>query len=63
MALCWLVEQDGVAAITRTSNAAHCRDGLDIFDFELDAGDKDAISALDDGTRMVDPGWAPTWDD
>ena len=63
MALRWLIEQDGVAAITRTSSAAHCRDGLDIFDFELDAEDRDAISALDDDTRVSDPGWAPAWDD
>lgn len=63
VALRWLIEQDGVAAITRTSSAAHCRDGLDIFDFELDAEDRDAISALDDDTRVIDPGWAPAWDD
>ena len=22
-----------------------------------------AISALDDGTRVIDPGWAPDWDE
>ncbi len=61
VALRWLIEQDGVAAITRTSNGDHCRDGLDIFDFALDADDKAQISALDDGTRVIDPGWAPAW--
>lgn len=62
VALRWLIEQDGVAAITRTSSPDHCRDGLDIFDFGIDADDRAAISALDDGTRVVDPGWAPNWD-
>ena len=62
VALRWLVQQDGVAAITRTSRPEHCRDGLDIFDFRLDDADLDAIAALDDGLRVVDPGWSPEWD-
>ncbi len=37
-------------------------DGFDIFEFELGDDDKAAIAALDDGTRVIDPGWAPAWD-
>lgn len=62
VALRWLVEQDGVALITKSASEAHCREGIDVFDFELSAEDRAAIAARDDSTRVLDPGWAPEWD-
>jgi len=62
VALRWLADQDGVAFITRTGNEAHCREGMAIFDFDLSDDDRAAIAALDDGTRVIDPGWRPRWD-
>lgn len=33
--LCWLIQQDGVIAIPKSSTARHIRENLDVFDFEL----------------------------
>lgn len=63
VALRWLAEQDGVALITRSGSEKHCRESLEIFDFELSEQDRAAIAALDDGTRVINPGWAPAWDE
>ena len=59
----WLVEQPGVIAIPRTSNPDHCRQNLEIFDFELTADQRRTVAGLarPDG-RQVDPeGLAPDW--
>lgn len=42
----WL-NQRGIVAIPRSSNKAHMIENLDIFDFELDASDMEAIAKLD----------------
>ena len=62
VALRWLVEQDGVALITKSASEAHCREGIDVFDFELSPEDRAAIARHDDSTRVLDPSWAPEWD-
>jgi 2,5-diketo-D-gluconate reductase B len=62
VALRWLVEQDGVALITKSASEAHCREGIEVFDFELSAEDRAAIARRDDSSRVLDPGWAPEWD-
>jgi 2,5-diketo-D-gluconate reductase B len=60
----WLLQQDGVAAIPRSSREAHAKANLEIFDFELSDGEMGEISALAHaGGRQVDfPGYAPRWD-
>lgn len=58
----WLLQQDRVAAIPRSSRPAHIRTNLRIFDFELDASAVEVLSGL--GTRdgrIIDPEWAPAW--
>jgi diketogulonate reductase-like aldo/keto reductase len=58
----WLVQQDRVAAIPRSSRPGHIRANLRVFDFELDASAMDVLSGL--GTRdgrIIDPEWAPAW--
>ena len=62
VALRWLLEQPGVAAIPKTGSAAHAKENLAIFDFRLDAEDHRALDALPGGTRVVNPAWAPQWD-
>jgi 2,5-diketo-D-gluconate reductase B len=64
VALRWLIQQDSVGAIPRSSREAHAEANLDIFDFALTAAEMAEIFALarPDG-RLVNPaGLAPNWD-
>jgi diketogulonate reductase-like aldo/keto reductase len=64
VALRWLIQQDGVGAIPRSSREAHAMANLEIFDFALSTAEMAEIFALarPDG-RLVDPaGFAPNWD-
>lgn len=60
----WLVQQDGVVALSRTTNPERLRENAAIFDFELSSDEMAAIFALGmPGSRIVDPpGLAPVWD-
>ena len=60
----WLVQQDGVVALSRTLHEERAAQNLEIFDFSLDGEDMAAIHALaEPGSRIVDPaGLAPLWD-
>ncbi|HEX6840215.1 MAG TPA: aldo/keto reductase [Stellaceae bacterium] len=63
VALRWLLDQDGVAAIPKASSRAHLAANLAVFDFTLSAAERAQIDALREGYRVVDPaGWAPDWD-
>ena len=63
VALRWLLDQEGVAAIPKAASRGHIAANLDIFDFALDAEERTAIDALGGSRRLVDPGgWAPRWD-
>lgn len=60
----WLIQQDGVIALSKTVGEARAAENLAIFDFELSAEETAAIHALavPDG-RIVSPkGLAPVWD-
>lgn len=57
----WLIQQDNVAAIPRTSSAEHRAANFDIFDFALSDDEMDRISNLARGKRLVDPAFAPAW--
>lgn len=58
----WLLSQDGVAAIPRSTSRDHLAANLDVFDFELEAAEIDRISSLARGGRLVDMPGAPDWD-
>ena len=62
VALRWLVQQDNVIAVPRSSNPDHVAANFEIFDFELSAAEMQAIFDLHtpDG-RMIDPSFAPDW--
>lgn len=62
VALRWLVRQEGVVAIPKSSGRDHLRQNLDVFDFELDADDLAAIDSLPGDERRIDPPWSPDWD-
>lgn len=63
VALRWLIEQDGVAAIPKASRREHAAANIDIFDFKLSAEDRAAIDALAEGDRLVEWwGYSPDWD-
>jgi 2,5-diketo-D-gluconate reductase B len=64
VALRWLMQQNIVAAIPRSSNAARIAQNIDVFDFELTDDDMRRIGALArPNGRIADPaGRAPKWD-
>ncbi|SIT87997.1 aldo/keto reductase [Pontibacter indicus] len=63
VSLRWLVQQEAVLAIPRTSKAERLQDNLNIFDFELSAEDVSRIDQLKkDHLRVVNPAFAPDWD-
>lgn len=60
----WIVQQDGLIALSKTATPSRVAENLDIFGFELSAEDMAAIHGLarPDG-RIVNPaGLAPKWD-
>jgi len=63
VALRWLIEQENVLAIPRSSNPSHIESNFEIFDFELDADDKAVIEKLPKDRRQIDPSFAPEWDE
>ena len=62
VALKWLLDQDGVAAIPKASRAESQQANLDAFDLRLDDEDRRAIAALPKNSRFVNPPFAPHWD-
>jgi diketogulonate reductase-like aldo/keto reductase len=60
----WLLQQDGVTAIPRSSREAHARANFAIFDFALSEAEMAEIAALArPGGRKINPaGMAPRWD-
>ena len=59
----WHVQQEGVAAIPRSSNEDRIAENLDIFDFALSDAEMAAISALGSAnSRICDFGFSPRWD-
>ncbi|KWV51733.1 2,5-diketo-D-gluconic acid reductase [Bradyrhizobium macuxiense] len=62
VALKWLLDQDGVAAIPKASRPESQKANLDALKVKLDDEDRKAIAALPKDTRCVNPGFAPAWD-
>jgi 2,5-diketo-D-gluconate reductase B len=60
----WLVQQDGVVALSRTTNPNRLAENLAVFDFELGGDEMAAIHSLaEPNGRIVSPsGLAPDWD-
>jgi 2,5-diketo-D-gluconate reductase B len=62
VALKWLIDQDGVAAIPKAKGIESQKANLDALNLRLDDDDRKAIAALPHNQRFVNPGFAPTWD-
>jgi 2,5-diketo-D-gluconate reductase B len=62
VALKWLVDQDGVAAIPKAARRESQVANLEAMKLELDDADRAAIAQLPKTQRMVNPGFAPVWD-
>jgi 2,5-diketo-D-gluconate reductase B len=62
VALKWLLDQDGVAAIPKASRTESQKANLDALKLVLDDADRKAIAALPKNRRCVNPGFAPAWD-
>ena len=62
VALKWLLDQEGVAAIPKASRRESQQGNLDALKVTLDDADRAAIARLPKGERFVQPGFAPAWD-
>ncbi len=62
VALQWLLEQPGVAAIPKASQAKNQKANFDAQRLVLTDADRAAIAALPKNQRIVNPGMAPAWD-
>ena len=62
VALRWLIQQDKVGAIPRSSKPENMRANIDVFDFELTLQEMAAVHGLASGYRISDFDWAPQWD-
>ena len=62
VALKWLLDQDGVAAIPKASRSESQQANLAALGVKLDDADRKAIAALPKDKRCVNPGFAPAWD-
>jgi len=62
VALKWLLDQDGVAAIPKASRRESQQANLDALKIALDDVDRKKIAALPKDRRCVTPGFAPAWD-
>jgi len=62
VALKWLLDQDGVAAIPKAARRESQLANLAALQLSLDDADRVAIAGLPKAERFVNPGWAPAWD-
>ncbi len=62
ISLRWLIEQENVIAIPKSSSREHLEENLNIYDFQLSDEHFEQIDALDKSMRMVNPTFAPDWD-
>ena len=62
IALRWLIQQDGVSAIPKSSNREHIAANFAIFDFALSDAEMAEINKQRGATRVVNPAFAPRWD-
>lgn len=62
IALRWLIEQEQVVVIPKSSSLEHLESNLDVYDFVLEDEDFYAIDELPKDNRLVTPDFAPDWD-
>ena len=62
VALKWLLDQPGVAAIPKAASKANQQSNLDSLKVQLDDEDRALIASLPKDQRLVSPDFAPKWD-
>jgi 2,5-diketo-D-gluconate reductase B len=62
VAISWLLGQDNVATIPKSSRRETQRENLGALELRLDEQDRAAIDQLPKNHRCVNPGFASTWD-
>jgi 2,5-diketo-D-gluconate reductase B len=62
VALAWLIGQQGVSAVPKTSSPERRRENLGALDLQLSADERAAIDALPKDRRHVETQWSPDWD-
>lgn len=63
VALRWLVEQDDVVAIPKSSQLIRIKQNFDVFNFHLSEEEIRQIESLRDrNLRLINPEFAPVWD-
>ena len=63
VALRWLVDQDRVATIPKATSPERIEENLGALDLRLDDAERRRIDALERGERLIDPTFAPDWED
>jgi len=60
----WVLQQDGLVALSKTASETRAAENFAVFDFELTAEEMAAIHALakPDGRLVSPPALAPVWD-
>ena len=60
----WLIDQKNVIVIFKSGQKKHLLENIQIFDFELDKKDHSQLFRLNNNKqRLVDPPFAPQWDE
>ncbi len=62
VALRWLLDQE-LLVVPKATSRDHLASNLDVFDFVLTAPERAEIDGLARGQRLVDPPFAPQWED
>lgn len=63
VALRWLIEQEDVVAIPKSSQLIRIKQNFDVFNFHLTAEEVEEIGKLRQrNLRLINPEFAPTWD-
>ena len=58
----WLLDQE-LLVVPKATGPEHLASNLDVFDFELTSAERAQIDGLARGERLIDPPFAPNWED
>jgi 2,5-diketo-D-gluconate reductase B len=63
VALRWLIDQDHVAAIPKATSRERIEENFGALEVELSDDERWRIDGLERGERLIDPEFAPDWED
>ncbi len=62
VALRWLLDQEEVWVLPKSTSHERRKSNYDVFDFNLDEEDFERIKTLEKNKRVINPDFAPVWD-